>query len=44
LSYYGYNESVAMDLYEMSKLEAKKYGYKWSDYESPMPNIEKMVQ
>jgi hypothetical protein len=28
----------------MSKLEAKKYGYKWSDYESPMPNIEKMVQ
>ncbi len=44
LSYYGYNESMAMDYYPLSKEEALRKWYKWSDYESPLPKVEKFVQ
>jgi hypothetical protein len=33
-----------MDFYPLTKQEALKKWYKWSDYEAPMPHVEKMVQ
>ncbi len=44
LSYFGYNETIAMEFYPLTKEEAIEKWYKWEDYESPMPNVEKMVQ
>ena len=44
LSYYWYNESMSMDYHPLSKEEALKRWYKWSDYESPMPHVEKTVK
>ena len=44
LSYYGYNESLAMSYYPLTKQQALQRGYKWSDYELPMPNVEKKVE
>ena len=44
LSYYWYNETLAMDYHPMTKEEALKKWYKWSDYESPMPHVEKNIQ
>ncbi len=44
ISYYWYNETIAMDYYPLKKEEAIKLWYKWNDYESPMPNVEKIVQ
>ena len=43
LSYFGYNESMAMDYHPLTKEEALMRWYKWSDYESPMPHVEKNV-
>jgi len=40
---YGYNESVAIDYHPMAKEEAIKKGYKWSDYEPPVPKVEKFI-
>ena len=34
LSLFGYNETAAMDYYPLSKEEAIKKGFSWSDYES----------
>ena len=44
LSYFGYNESMAMDYHPLTKQEALKRWYKRSEYESPMPHVEKNVQ
>ena len=44
LSYYGYNESLAMSYYPLTKQEALARWYKRSDYESPMPHVEKNVK
>ena len=44
LSYFGYNETIAMDYYPLTKEQALKMWYKRSDYESPMPHVEKKVQ
>ena len=44
LSYFGYNESFSMSYYPLTKEEALKMWYKWSDYESPFPHVEKTVQ
>ena len=44
LSYYWYNESIAMFYYPLTKQEALKRWYKWSDYEAPMPHVEKKIQ
>ena len=43
LSYYGYNETIAMDHYPLLKQEALKMWYNWSDYESPAPKVEKFI-
>ena len=44
LSYFGYNETIAMEFYPISKEDAIKMWYKREDYEAPMPNVEKFVQ
>ncbi len=44
LSPFGYNETIAMEYYPLSKEEALKLGYKRSDYEAPFPKVEKFVQ
>jgi hypothetical protein len=36
---YGYNESLAMEQFPMTKEEAISKGFKWSDYEMPAPEI-----
>ena len=41
---FWYNETIAMLHYPLTKEEATKKWYKWSDYEPPLPNIEKIVQ
>ena len=43
LSYYWYNESIAMDYYPLTREEAIRKWYKRSDYESPAPKVEKFV-
>ena len=43
-SLFWYNETIAMDFYPLTKEEALKMWYKWSDYESPAPKVEKTVQ
>jgi len=43
LSYYGYNETIAMDYYPLTKEDALNMWYKWSDYEAPAPKVEKIV-
>ena len=43
LSYYWYNESIAMDYYPITKEEALWMWYKRSDYDSPLPRVEKFV-
>ncbi len=44
LSPFWYNETVAMEYYPLTKEEALKLWYKWSDYEAPFPKVEKYVQ
>ncbi len=44
MSPFGYNETVAMEYYPLSKEEALKLGYTRSDYEAPFPKVEKFVQ
>ena len=43
LSYFWYNESIAMDYYPLTKEEALKRWYKRSDYEAPFPKVERKV-
>ena len=44
LAYCWYNESMSMEKYPLTKQEALERWYKWSDYESPLPKVEKIVQ
>ena len=44
LSYYWYNETIAMEYHPLTKEEALKRWYKWNNYESPTPKVEKIVQ
>lgn len=36
LSPFGYNETKAQEFYPLTKKEAEKRGWKWSDYETPV--------
>jgi hypothetical protein len=40
---FGYNETIAMDHFPLTKKEALSKGYKWSDYEMPPPEVEKTI-
>ena len=44
LSYFGYNESTAMEYCPLTKEEALKKWYKREDFEPPLPQVEKNVQ
>jgi hypothetical protein len=41
---FGYNETIAMDHFPLTKEEALAKGYKWSDYEMPPPEVEKTMK
>jgi hypothetical protein len=41
---FGYNETIAMDNFPLTKKEALAKGYKWSDYEMAPPEVEKTIK
>ena len=43
LSPFGYNETVANEYFPLSKKEAWKKWFNWSDYEAPFPKVEKII-
>ena len=43
ISPFGYNETYANEYFPLSKKEAIDKGFKWSDYESPAPKVEKVI-
>jgi hypothetical protein len=43
LSPFGYNETVASEYFPLTKEQAKKKGFNWSDYEAPFPKVEKII-
>ncbi len=43
ISSFWYNETVAQEYFSINKEEAKNKWFKWSDYESPKPNVEKII-
>ena len=40
---FGYNETLAMDKFPLSKNEAIKKGYNWCDYKLPIQNVERTI-
>jgi hypothetical protein len=44
LSHFGYNETIANEYFPLSKEEAIAKGFNWSDYESPAPQVEKILK
>jgi hypothetical protein len=44
LSPFGYNETKAFDWYPLTKAEALKRGYAWSDYEQSLPTGLKSIE
>ncbi|MFA5917622.1 MAG: hypothetical protein WC850_05315 [Candidatus Gracilibacteria bacterium] len=43
ISPFGYNETVANEYFSLTKENALKKGFKWSDYESPFPKVKKII-
>ncbi|MDD5770159.1 MAG: hypothetical protein PHE25_04260 [Candidatus Gracilibacteria bacterium] len=43
ISPFGYNETVAMEYFPISRDKALPYLYKWSDYEPPFPKVDKII-
>lgn len=43
LSPFGYNETAAGDYYPLEKSPALSLGFQWSDYESPSPAVERII-
>lgn len=43
LSPFGYNETVAQEYFPLTKEEALKQGFNWSEYEAPFPKVEKII-
>ena len=44
MSSFGYNETVAMEYFPLTKEEAIKKGFKRCDYEIPLPQVEKTLK
>ncbi len=42
-SHFGYNQTMNMIKYPLSKEKALSQGFAWSDYESPFPKVEKTI-
>ncbi len=43
ISPFWYNETLASEYYPLSKIEAKNNWFSWSTYESPFPQVEKII-
>ena len=43
ISPFGYNETVAQEYFPLDKNEAKNKWFNWSNYESPTPEVEKII-
>ena len=43
ISSFGYNETVAMESYPLTREEAMRLGFRWSEYETPFPKVEKII-
>ena len=43
LSPFAYNETLSQEYFPITKEEAKKHGFRWSDYESPPPAYQKII-
>jgi hypothetical protein len=43
LSPFGYNETKAQEFFPLIKDEALERDYKWSEYEDPLPQVEKTI-
>jgi hypothetical protein len=43
MSPFGYNETVAQEYYPLTKEEALREGFNWSDYEVPFPTVSKII-
>ena len=43
LSPFGYHETIANEYFPLSKDEALKKWFNWSDYEAPFPKVEKII-
>ena len=41
---FGYNETVAQEYFPLAKEEALKKGFKWNDYEVPLPMVDKILK
>ncbi|MEK7672754.1 MAG: hypothetical protein AAB373_02630 [Patescibacteria group bacterium] len=44
LSVFAYNESAAQEFYPLTKEEALKQGFNWTDYETPLPQVKKLIK
>lgn len=44
ISPFCYNETVATNFFPLKKEEALEKGFRWSDYEPPPPEVEKVVE
>ncbi|MDP3976030.1 MAG: hypothetical protein Q8P95_03875 [bacterium] len=40
---FGYNETSAQENFPLEKEQAQKQGFNWSDYQSPLPKVEKTL-
>lgn len=43
LSPFGYNETVAQEYFPLTKEQALRKGFNWSDYEPPKPDVKKII-
>ena len=43
ISPFGYNETVAQEYFPLTKWEAKSQKFNWSDYEAPLPKVDKII-
>lgn len=40
---FGYNETVALEFFPLTKEEASNQGFHWSDYEAPRPQVKQTI-
>jgi hypothetical protein len=42
-SFFGYNKTSAQMYFPLTKEDTQKHGYKWDDYEPPIPDVSKKI-
>ena len=43
ISPFGYNETIAQEYFPLSKAEATSQNFNWSDFEAPLPKVDKVI-